>query len=241
MVVSRARYVAAQTERPTRIVGLSSSLANARTVGEWIGAPSRACFNFHPSVRPTPLEVSLQGFDASSHNAMLLAMAKPAVSAVRTNAGQDPVLMFVPDRRSARALARDLITFADAAAAAAAAANAGADAAAQLAAERPFLHCAPEMLEPYLKHVKVRALGEALRFGVAFYHEALSAAERRVVEELYSKGAVQVVVATHQMAYKLPLRAHLVVVVSTQQVTRIRNFLFFSKTLLNSPLFTSLV
>jgi len=148
---------------------------------------------------------------------MLLAMAKPAVSAVRTNAGQDPVLMFVPDRRSARALARDLITFADAAAAAAAAANAGADAAAQLAAERPFLHCAPEMLEPYLKHVKVRALGEALRFGVAFYHEALSAAERRVVEELYSKGAVQVVVATHQMAYKLPLRAHLVVVVSTQQ------------------------
>jgi pre-mRNA-splicing helicase BRR2 len=40
VIVSRARYVAAQTERPTRIVALSASLANARTVAEWIGAPS---------------------------------------------------------------------------------------------------------------------------------------------------------------------------------------------------------
>lgn len=221
VVVSRARYVAAQTEKPTRIVALGASLANARTVGEWLGAPSRACFNFHPNVRPVPLELQLLGFDAASHDAMLLAMAKPAVTAVRAHAGDDPVLMFVPDRQTARSLARDLITFADAATAAARAANADPDAmvdddAEQQQSVRPFLHCKVAALEPYLAHVKVRALREALQFGVGFFHEALSEAERRVVAELYAKGALQVVVATHGMAYKLPARARLVVVVGTQ-------------------------
>lgn len=76
VVVSRARYISAQLDRPTRIVALSASLANARTVAEWIGAPSTAAFNFHPNVRPVPLELAIHGFDASSHDAMLLAMAK---------------------------------------------------------------------------------------------------------------------------------------------------------------------
>jgi pre-mRNA-splicing helicase BRR2 len=40
--------VAAQVEIATRIVALSVSLANARDVGEWLGAPTSAVFNFSP-------------------------------------------------------------------------------------------------------------------------------------------------------------------------------------------------
>jgi hypothetical protein len=61
------------------------------------------------------------------------------VAAVRA-AGQDPVLVFVPDRRTARSLARDLITFADASVAAARAANVAetdADTVKAIAAARP--------------------------------------------------------------------------------------------------------
>jgi replicative superfamily II helicase len=48
VVLSRTRYVSAQTDMPTRIVGLSVSLANARDIGEWLGAPASNVFNFSP-------------------------------------------------------------------------------------------------------------------------------------------------------------------------------------------------
>ena len=38
VVISRARYIASQLDRRVRIVGLSASLANAKDVGDWIGA-----------------------------------------------------------------------------------------------------------------------------------------------------------------------------------------------------------
>jgi pre-mRNA-splicing helicase BRR2 len=48
VIISRTRYVSAQTEIKTRIVACGVSLANARDLGEWIGAPSHAIFNFSP-------------------------------------------------------------------------------------------------------------------------------------------------------------------------------------------------
>lgn len=50
-IISRTRYVvSAQTEIKTSVVALGVSLANARDLGEWIGAPgpSHAIFNFSP-------------------------------------------------------------------------------------------------------------------------------------------------------------------------------------------------
>lgn len=48
MITSRMRFMSSQLETPLRIVGLSTSLANARDVGEWIGATSHGLFNFPP-------------------------------------------------------------------------------------------------------------------------------------------------------------------------------------------------
>ncbi len=48
VVISRTRYVSAQTEVKTRIVACGVSLANARDLGEWMGVPSHAVFNFPP-------------------------------------------------------------------------------------------------------------------------------------------------------------------------------------------------
>ncbi len=60
MITSRMRFMSSQLETPLRIVGLSTSLANARDVGEWIGASSHGLFNFPPGVRPVPLEIHIQ-------------------------------------------------------------------------------------------------------------------------------------------------------------------------------------
>ena len=48
VIISRTRYVSAQTEVKTRIVACGVSLADARDLGEWIGASSHTIFNFPP-------------------------------------------------------------------------------------------------------------------------------------------------------------------------------------------------
>lgn len=60
VVTSRMRYITSQTEHRTRIVGLCASVANAKDLGEWIGAGAHSLYNFHPNVRPIPLEIHIQ-------------------------------------------------------------------------------------------------------------------------------------------------------------------------------------
>ncbi len=57
VVCSRMRYVSSQIDKPIRIVGLSASLADYKDVAQWLGCSANATFNFHPSVRPVPLEL----------------------------------------------------------------------------------------------------------------------------------------------------------------------------------------
>jgi pre-mRNA-splicing helicase BRR2 len=65
------RYISSQKEAPTRIIGLSHSLANYRDVAEWLGAPPSATFAFSPAVRPVPLEIHLHGLDITNFEARM--------------------------------------------------------------------------------------------------------------------------------------------------------------------------
>jgi activating signal cointegrator complex subunit 3 len=56
------RYVADSLGRPIRFVGLSTALANAHDLADWLGCPVSGLFNFKPSVRPVPLEAHMQGY-----------------------------------------------------------------------------------------------------------------------------------------------------------------------------------
>lgn len=60
------RYISSQIERPIRIVALSSSLSNAKDVAHWLGCSTTATFNFHPNVRPVPLELHIQVWEHSA-------------------------------------------------------------------------------------------------------------------------------------------------------------------------------
>ena len=90
VAVSRMRFIGNQLENGLRVVGLSSSLANARDVGEWIGAPPSCIFNFHPNVRPVPLEIRIQGFEQPTFHSRMLAMSKPTYQAIKNGAGDKP-------------------------------------------------------------------------------------------------------------------------------------------------------
>lgn len=62
LVGCACRYVAASLGRPIRFVGLSTALANAHDLADWLGCPASGLFNFKPSVRPVPLEAHMQGY-----------------------------------------------------------------------------------------------------------------------------------------------------------------------------------
>ena len=67
------------------------------------------------------------------------------------------------------------------------------------------------------EHVCVlQTLRETLASGVGYLHEGLSESERRIVEQLFDSGAVQVIVATRGLAWGMSAAAHLVVVMDTQ-------------------------
>jgi pre-mRNA-splicing helicase BRR2 len=46
-------------------------MANAKDVGEWLGAPQHALFAFPPGVRPVPLEIHITGLDIHNFEARM--------------------------------------------------------------------------------------------------------------------------------------------------------------------------
>ncbi len=52
-------------------MGLCHSAANAKDLGDWVGATAHGLFNFPPGSRPVPLEVHVQGFDITNFEARM--------------------------------------------------------------------------------------------------------------------------------------------------------------------------
>ena len=199
IVVSRMHYIALQTENDVRIVGLSVSLSNARDVGEWIGASKHTIYNFSPRSRPVPLELHIQSFSIPHFPSLMLAMAKPAYLAILQMSADKPALIFVPSRKQARATALDML------AACVADDN-----------EDRFLHVEVNEITPLLNRIEEKALADSISHGIGYYHEALSVNDKRIVQYLYSNGAIQVMLASRDVCWELESTAHLVIVMGTQ-------------------------
>ena len=199
VVCSRMRYIASQLDKKIRIVALGSSLANARDVAQWLGCSAMHTFNFHPNVRPVPLELHIQGFSITHTQSRLLSMAKPVYNAINKHSPKRACIVFVPSRKQSKLTAVDILTYA----------------AADGSPQR-FLHCNESELEAYLEHVKDATLKETLCNGVAYLHDGTTQLERTVVEQLYSSGAIQVLVASKSLCWGLSLASHLVIVMDTQ-------------------------
>eukprot|EP00004_Rigifila_ramosa_P013501 TRINITY_DN2991_c0_g1_i2.p1 TRINITY_DN2991_c0_g1~~TRINITY_DN2991_c0_g1_i2.p1 ORF type:complete len:1464 (+),score=450.91 TRINITY_DN2991_c0_g1_i2:2178-6569(+) len=200
VITSRMRYISAQLQDPIRIVGLATSLANGKDVGEWIGASSsNAQFNFSPAVRPVPLEIHIQGFEIPHASSRLLSMSKPAYTAVAKHSPDKPAIIFVPSRRQARLSAVDMTT------------HAAAD-----GKPTRFLTLSDTDIATLTEPVADPALKQTLCFGVGFLHEGLSEQDRTIVLDLFAAGAILVIVCVHTMAWGVSARSHLVVLQDTE-------------------------
>ncbi|KAK3232115.1 hypothetical protein Dsin_003996 [Dipteronia sinensis] len=201
VIVSRMRYISSQVENQIRLVALSTSLANAKDLGEWIGATSHGLFNFPPGVRPVPLEIHIQGVDIANFEARMQAMTKPTYTAIVQHAkNEKPAIIFVPSRKYVRLTAVDLMTYSSP----------------ESDKQPPFLLHSAEELEPFTSKIKEEMLRETLRHGVGYLHEGLSSLDQEVVTQLFDVGWIKVCVMSSTMCWGLPLTAHLVVVMGTQ-------------------------
>ena len=99
VIVSRMRYISSRTSLPVRVVGLSTAISNAADVADWLGIGSSGLFNFHPSVRPVPLECHIQGFEGKHYCPRMATMNKPTYRAILNHSPTKPVLVFVSSRR----------------------------------------------------------------------------------------------------------------------------------------------
>ncbi|KAL9254447.1 DExH-box ATP-dependent RNA helicase DExH14-like protein [Drosera capensis] len=199
VIVSRMRYISSQTERLVRFVGLSTALANAGDLADWLGVGETGLFNFKPSVRPVPLEVHIQGYPGKFYCPRMNSMNKPTYAAICTHSPTKPVLIFVSSRRQTRLTALDLIQFA-------------------AADERPrqFLNMPEEALHMILSQTTDQNLSHTLQFGIGLHHAGLNDRDRSVVEELFANNKIQILVSTSTLAWGVNLPAHLVVVKGTE-------------------------
>ncbi|KAL3845926.1 hypothetical protein ACJIZ3_003329 [Penstemon smallii] len=201
IIVSRMRYISSQLENKIRIVALSTSLANAKDLGEWIGATSHGLFNFPPGVRPVPLEIHIQGIDIANFEARMQAMTKPTYTAIVQHAKNGkPAIIFAPTRKHTRLTAGDLMTYSS-----------------LDGEEKPmFLLQSVEELEPFVSRIKEPMLKQTIQFGVGYLHEGLNSTDQDIVKTLFETGWIQVCVMSSSMCWGVPLSAHLVVVMGTQ-------------------------
>ncbi|ETN47213.1 uncharacterized protein HMPREF1541_01404 [Cyphellophora europaea CBS 101466] len=198
-VVSRMHYIKVQLENDLRIIGLSVPLANARDVGEWLGATKHSIYNFSPMARPVGLELHIQSFSIPHFPSLMMAMARPTYRAIIEMSPDKPAIVFVPSRKQVRATALDLLSCC----------VADDD-------DERFLHASVDELTPFLERIHEKSLAESLTHGIGYYHEALSISDKKIVSHLYKLGAIQVLLASRDVCWELPLTAHLVIIMGTQ-------------------------
>ena len=199
VIVSRMRYIATKTDQTVRVVGLSTAMANAHDLAEWLGIPPDGLFNFKPSVRPVPLEVHIAGFPGKHYCPRMATMNKPTYRAILNHSPDKPTLVFVSSRRQTRLTALDLIAFCSAD-----------------EREQQFVNIDPRELEPLLLDVRDQALRHTLAFGVGIHHAGLAETDRSLVERLFVEQKIMVLVCTSTLAWGVNFPAHLVVVKGTE-------------------------
>jgi activating signal cointegrator complex subunit 3 len=226
-IVSRMRYISSQVTntatggdgdqkqlqvQPIRFVGLSTALANARDIADWLGIGVIGLYNFRHSIRPVPMEIHIQGYPEKHYCPRMATMNKPCLAAIKSHGGHKPVLIFVSSRRQTRLTALDLIAF--------------------LSQDEEIRGQIEAGLSPWLDSTKTSAeemmmlvgsgsiqdstLKETLPFGVGVHHAGLHESDRQIVEQLFLDGKIQVLVATSTLAWGVNYPAHLVIVKGTE-------------------------
>merc|ERR1719401_1213599 len=205
VIVSRMRYISCNLDKQIRFVGLSTALANAHDIADWLGIGIVGLFNFKPSVRPVPMTAHIQGYPEKHFVPRMAQMNKPCFHAIKNHAvkpdGIKPTLIFVSSRRQTRLTALDIVAFMSA--------DPEED-------PKQFCRLEPHELEYACRRVTDTNLKHTLEFGIGIHHAGLPERDRKVVEELFVEAKIMVLISTSTLAWGVNFPAHLVIIKGTE-------------------------
>lgn len=187
-ILSRMRYITSQLDNHSvRIIGTSTSLANAKDIGDWLGVKSQDFYNFHPISRPTPLDLQIQGFNQLNLTGRTIAMIRPSNNAIEKSNGK-PVIIFVPKAKLSKMVALELIINRE----------------------------SNVDIQKFKEFIQDKDLEKCLESGIGYLYEGIIDEEQKVVENLFRKCLIQVLICTYSLCWNLDHQAHTVVIMGTQ-------------------------
>ncbi|WRT70052.1 uncharacterized protein IL334_007046 [Kwoniella shivajii] len=197
----------------TRMVGITSSLDDPSTLGNWLGldivtssdhssddiASSQppALFNFTPANRGNPISVSIKPFTIPHGPTLLRSMVKPTHDILKTVNGS--VITFVPSRQACINLATDLVT--------------------QSGTEMDlngFLSTPRDHVEPLLLRLRDRGLFEPILHGIGYIHPNSNPSNLSLVLELFASGILKCLILPRILCWTIPVRSNNVIILSAQ-------------------------
>lgn len=206
------RYISHNTNNTARLVGLSTALANAYDLSQWLGVPSQGLYNFQPSVRPVPMEVHITGFPGKHYCPRMATMNRPAFQKILEFSPTKPVLLFVSSRRQTRLTAIDLINLCG-------------------STDNPqrFLHMDDDDMTSLCSRVRDQHLKHTLAFGIGLHHAGLTHSDKSIVQDLFVNEKIQVLICTSTLAWGVNFPAHLVIIKGTEYYVCINNIVIYNR------------
>ncbi|KAF7457989.1 activating signal cointegrator 1 complex subunit 3 [Cryptosporidium felis] len=187
-----------------RILSLSTPLSNAKELSSWLEVNASGYFNFSPAIRPVPCTVYISGFQEKNYCPRMASMNRPIYNKIIAHSPKKPVIIFVASRRQTRITALSLshICFCN-------------------GEPNRFLNTDTRVnmdtnLKNMIKLVKDKALKQTLESGIGIHHAGLHDSDRNLVESLFLRGLIQIIVATSTLAWGVNFPAHLAIIKGTE-------------------------
>ncbi|CAG1963457.1 unnamed protein product [Fusarium graminearum] len=204
-IVSRTIRKTEQTGEPVRILGLSATLPNYKDVASFLRVDTKkGLFHFDGSYRPCPLRQEFVGVTDRKAIRQLKTMNDVCYNKVIEHVGtnRNQMLIFVHSRKETAKTARYIR---------------------DKAVESDTIHQilrhdagSREVLEEASSQATDQDLKDILPYGFGIHHAGMSRADRTDVEDLFARGAIQVLVCTATLAWGVNLPAHTVIIKGTQ-------------------------
>ncbi|XWW92957.1 hypothetical protein V2A60_000885 [Cordyceps javanica] len=204
-IVSRTIRKTEQTGEPVRLVGLSATLPNYRDVASFLRVNvDSGLFHFDGSFRPCPLRQEFIGVTDRKAIKQLKTMNDVTYNKVLEHVGQNrnQMLIFVHSRKETAKTARYIR-----------------DKALEMETINQILrHDAGsrEVLQEAASQATDKDLKDILPHGFGIHHAGMNRIDRTDVEDLFARGAIQVLVCTATLAWGVNLPAHTVIIKGTQ-------------------------
>ncbi|KAF3906765.1 hypothetical protein AA313_de0204902 [Arthrobotrys entomopaga] len=201
-IVSRTIRRQEQTLEPVRIVGLSATLPNYLDVAAFLRVNTvSGLFHFDGSYRPCPLKQEFVGVTEKKPHKQLQVMNEVTYNKVMEQVTKNQMLIFVHSRADTGKTGKYIR-----------------DKAIELGTIGDIIRsdeASQEILREEAALIENAELKDLMPYGIGIHHAGMRRLDRQTVEDLFTDGAIRVLVCTATLAWGVNLPAHTVIIKGT--------------------------